>query len=75
MPESFYKIVYDQSGGDAKMIAFLMNHKASNKSLKTFVTSVDQIEKLTGIDFFPELEDSVEDRLEGSTSTKGWKLR
>lgn len=75
VPESFYKIVYDQSGGDAKMIAFLMNHKASNKSLKTFVTSVDQIEKLTGIDFFPELEDSVEDRLEASTSTKGWKLR
>ena len=75
VPESFYKIVYDQSGGNVKMLAFLMNHTDTDRPLREFVTSVDHIEDLTGIDFFPELEDSVENKLEASTSLSGWKLR
>lgn len=75
IPESFYKIVYDQSGGEIKMIAFLMNHNESKKSLETFVTSVDEIERLTGIDFFPELEDSLEQYLERTTQTKEWSFK
>lgn len=74
VPESFYKIVYDQTGGDVKMVAFLMNHVESSKPLSSFVTSVDQIEKLTGIDFFPELDDALEKKLEASDSSNGWKL-
>lgn len=73
--ESFYKIVYDQSGGEVRMLAFLMNHKESNRPLYEFVTSVDQIENLTGIDFFPELDDEVEARLEASSDYKGWSFR
>ena len=72
VPESFYKIIYDQSGGEVKMIAFLMNHVASDKPLKTFVTSVDQIEQLTGIDFFPELDDELENHLERQIATEDW---
>lgn len=75
VPESFYKIVYDQSGGDVRMIAFLMNHKESTKSLDQFVVSVDQLESITGIDFFPELEDDLENKLEASSDDSGWKFR
>lgn len=75
VPESFYKIVYDQSGDDVRMIAFLMIHTESSKPLYTFVTSVDQIENLTGIDFFPQLEDALEERLEASVDYKGWSFR
>lgn len=75
VPESFYKIVYDRSGGEVRMIAFLMNHKESNKSLTEFVTSVDQVEQLTGIDFFPELEDTLENKLEASYSYSGWSFK
>ena len=74
VPESFYKIVYDHSNGNPKMIAFLMNHVESKKSLSSFVTSVDQIEKLTGIDFFPELDDALENKLEASDSSSEWKF-
>jgi endonuclease G len=56
------------------MIAFLMPHENSNKPLYEFVVSVDSIEKLTGIDFFPELDDSIEDKLEASSSYKGWSF-
>jgi endonuclease G len=56
------------------MIAFLMPHENSNKPLYEFVVSVDSIEKLTGIDFFPELADSIENKLEASSSYKGWSF-
>ncbi|TVZ53116.1 DNA/RNA non-specific endonuclease [Dokdonia sp. Hel_I_53] len=72
--ESFYKIVYDQSGGNKKMIAFLMNHAASEKRLQSFVTSVDQIETLTGIDFFPNLDDETENKLEAAIDLTHWRF-
>lgn len=75
VPGSFYKIIYDRSGGTIRMLAFLMEHEDSNKPLYSFVTTVDEIEKRTGIDFFPELEDALEDELEAGSSYKGWSFR
>ncbi|SFZ89311.1 endonuclease G [Flaviramulus basaltis] len=72
VPNQFYKVLIDNNTGKTKMIAFLMPHKNSDKPLYEFVVSVDSIEKLTGIDFFPELEDSIENKLEASSSYKGW---
>lgn len=74
IPKQFYKIVIDNSLGEVKMIAFLIPHKNSTMPLYTFVVSVDEIEKLTGIDFFSELEDEVENRLESSSSYKAWSF-
>ena len=54
------------------MIAFLMPNRNSNQPLKDFVVSVDSIETLTGIDFFPELEDGLEDKLEAMANYRNW---
>jgi len=75
VPGSFYKIIYDRSGGEVRMLAFLMDSEESKEPLYKFVTSVDKIESLTGIDFFPELEDAQERKLEAGTSYKGWSFR
>lgn len=75
VPNYFYKILLDNSGGQTKMIAFLMPHKDSKKPLYEFVVSVDEIEKRTGIDFFPELDDSKENALEATTTYKKWSFR
>ncbi|MCK7591885.1 DNA/RNA non-specific endonuclease [Subsaxibacter sp. CAU 1640] len=74
VPNQFYKIILDANNGNIKMIAFLMSHKNSNDPLYKFVVSVDSIEKLTGIDFFPELEDSIENKLEALASYKDWNF-
>ncbi|WP_341217053.1 DNA/RNA non-specific endonuclease [uncultured Wocania sp.] len=74
VPNQFYKVLIDNNTGKTKMIAFLMPHKDSNKPLYEFVVSVDTIEKLTGIDFFPELDDAIENKLEASSSYKGWSF-
>lgn len=74
VPNQFYKVLIDNNSGATKMIAFLMPHKASNQPLYKFVVSVDEVEALTGIDFFSELDDSIENKLEASSSYKGWSF-
>ena len=74
VPESFYKILIDMNSGSPKMLAFLMPHRDSKKPLYEFVVSVDEIEAITGIDFFPELEDTIELKLEASDSYKQWSF-
>lgn len=72
VPNQFYKIIYDPE--NEKMIAFLMPNRDSNEPLRKFVVSVDSVEVLTGIDFFPQLDDALEDKLEAMTSYRGWNL-
>lgn len=75
IPNQFYKIILDYTKPEVKAIAFLVPHKDSNSALYSFVTSVDNIEALTRIDFFPELPDEIEDKLEASSSYKQWSFR
>lgn len=75
VPKQFYKILIDKRGEVYTMIAFLFPHEQSDRGLQEFVVSVDEIEKLTGIDFFPKLDDSIENRLESSSDYKNWSFR
>jgi len=74
VPKYFYKVLLDESQGKYKMIAFLVPNEASDKPLYDFVVSVDSVEKLTGIDFFPKLDDATEMRLEKSSDYKDWSF-
>lgn len=74
VPKQFYKIVYDYQESKPKMIAFLMANENSTAPLHAFVVTVDSIQKLTGIDFFPELEDGLEQALETQSDIKAWHL-
>jgi endonuclease G, mitochondrial len=72
VPEQYYKIALCLTDTQPRMIGFIMNNEASTESLKTFVVSVDEIEKRTGIDFFARLPDDLERRLESKTATSDW---
>ena len=74
VPKSFYKILLDNSGGNMKMIGFLIPNSESDKPLYSFVVSVDYIEKMTGINFFPKLNDNIENQLEKRTDYKNWSF-
>jgi endonuclease G len=72
VPNEFYKIVVDESGGNYKAIAFLIPNKPSDRSFYEYVVSIDEIEAKTGIDFFPNLPDSIEDKMERTIDLKAW---
>ena len=74
VPNYFYKILIDYNSKNKKAVAFLIPHQNSQKPLYEFVVSIDEIEKLTQIDFFHQLEDSLENKLEASSSYKGWSF-
>lgn len=74
VPNQFYKVILDYNSGNPKVLAFLLPHKNSNKPLYEFVVSVDEVEEITRIDFFPELEDDLEIALESSRSYKNWRF-
>ena len=72
VPNYFYKIIMDTSNGEYKAIAFLIPNQASSESYYNYVVSIDEIEKVTKIDFFPILEDSIENKLESEINLKAW---
>lgn len=72
VPKYFYKVLLTKD--KTRMIAFLVPHEKSNQSLYEFVVSVDELEKKTGIDFFPKLDDTTENKLEASKDYKGWSF-
>ena len=74
VPQAFYKVLLKNDGGNYKMIAFLVPSEDSSKPLYEFVISVDELENITGIDFYPNLSDSIENILEKSNDYKDWSF-
>jgi endonuclease G len=75
VPEEFYKIVLDASGGNYKAIAFLIPNKPTTKSFYDYVTTIDVIEDKTGIDFFPNLSEAIQNKIESRIDLKAWGKR
>lgn len=71
VPGYFFKVIYDPTD-QAKMIAFVMPNEASNRPLTEFAVPVDKAESLTGFDFFSQLPDNQEAKLESRTLLAGW---
>lgn len=74
VPQYYYKIIARGESSDPKVLAFLFLGKESTKPLRQFTVSVDEIEKRTGIDFFENLPDEVQARLENRVAVGDWKL-
>ena len=75
VPKYFYKVLLSKSENDIKMIAFLVPNEASDRPLYEFVVTVDRLEKMTGIDFFPALDDKIENKLESTDDYKSWSFK
>lgn len=74
IPEKFYKIVYDFSfTGKEKMIGFVIPQEGARGSYFDYAVTVDEIEKMTGIDFFQNIPKKEQDSLEGSLNLEAWK--
>ena len=75
VPNSYYKVILDNHKGKEKMIGFVMRNEGSKNTVQSFAVSVDSIEILTGIDFFPLLEDSLETKLESLVLINVWNWK
>lgn len=63
IPSAFYKVILDPAFNDA--IAFIVPHRdVSGSELVNFVTTVDEVERQTQLDFFSEIADASEESME-----------
>jgi endonuclease G len=67
VPDAFFKVIVSLKKGNEKGIAFYYENTDRNQSLTTAVRSIDQIEKMTKFDFFSELPNNIENRIEAET--------
>jgi endonuclease G len=73
VPCAYYKIVFKE-GSQPKMLGFVLSNAGDSGSLQAFAVSVDEIEKKTGLDFFPQLENTLEQSLESKVNLSGWRF-
>jgi endonuclease G len=73
VPEGFFKVVLSMRKGAEKAIGFYYANSNAKQRMETTATTVDAIEQLTGMDFFVNIDDRLEARLESTFSLKQWK--
>ncbi len=72
VPEAFFKVVLCMEG-EPKAIGFIYRNEANNKTMSSYVNTVDDVERLTGLDFFSALPDEVEREVEAKADLADWE--
>jgi endonuclease G len=73
IPNYYYKVILDYTQPEIHAIGFVLPNASSSASLNTFAVSIDEVEKQTGIDFFPALPDDQETKLEKEVCQSCWQ--
>jgi endonuclease G len=71
VPERFYKVILQHNSTTNSGVGFVIPNEGSTEPLESFEVTIDSVEHITGLDFFPALPDSIERKVEGRIGT-GW---
>ena len=72
VPARFFKVVIREEGSGIRVVAFLMENSPEKGPLTRFLVPLDQVEALSGIDFFPGLSEAEQGALEGTFNRDDW---
>jgi endonuclease G, mitochondrial len=72
VPAYFFKALLDLKEPELKAIAFIMPNKGYAEPLQNFAVTIDSLEKFTGINFFHQLDDGLEEKLESKIDLEKW---
>ena len=73
VPDAFFKVVLCMKG-ESKAIGFIYKNGDGNRPKGDYANSVDEVERITGIDFFPSLPDNIEKKVEAECNPDDWDL-
>lgn len=71
VPDAFFKVVLCPE--PLKAIGFVYRNAAGSRPMVEYARSVDEVERITGMDFFPALPDSLENRVEAACQWSEWQ--
>jgi DNA/RNA endonuclease G, NUC1 len=72
VPDFFFKAILDYRSATPKAIAFIIPNRKADSPLPKFACSVDEAERLSGLDFFPALPDCIETTVEATENISLW---
>lgn len=72
VPPGFFKVVLAPNAKPIRAIGFLYKNEGGQKEVERQAVSVDSVEKVTGLDFFYELPDDVENKIEKTSNYQLW---
>ena len=72
IPNYYYKVALRFDGASPQAIAFIVPNASSSADLKTFVVTVDSLERLVGLDLYHQLPDALENIVEAQICLDCW---
>ena len=72
VPSAYYKVIMAPCVRPKRVLAFIYPNGHSGGRLQQYAVSVDEVERKTGLDFFPTLPDEEQQRLESVVNLDAW---
>ena len=72
VPERFFKVVLSPYANPPRGIGFVMNNGRVDGGIQRAAMSIDEVERITGHDFFAALPDSIENIIESQNDFHVW---
>jgi len=75
VPKRFFKVILAPYADPPRGIAFVMSNLVQPGGMQTAATSIDEVERITGMDFFAALPDDIEAQVEEQNNFNQWQRR
>ena len=75
IPSAFFKVLLQEENEKIYTIGFIYENVAGRRPMSTYAMTVDEVEEITGIDFFPSLPDKIEKRVEAEVDFMKWVVK
>ena len=75
VPGAFFKVLAAPFLPEPRGIAFVYPNMTSPGNMENYVVTIDEVERITGFDFFHALPDDVEEAVESRASFRDWNRK
>lgn len=74
VPKYYYKVLLDIEKPNVKAIGFVLPNEKSEKHMREYALSVDEVEALTGLNFFEMLLGESQEKIESTYDIADWPM-
>ena len=73
VPEAFFKVIVCLDSAKPKGIGFICRNTEGNRKKDLYVNSIKQVERVTGMTFFPHLPNNIKEAVKNHADLEEWK--
>lgn len=75
VPQAFFKVLLQEENNELHTIGFVYENISGRKPMSTYAMTVDEVEEMTNIDFFPSLPNKIEKKVEADVDFSKWTVQ